>query len=416
MQKLQAAQESGEVKYYKSYYITNTIAVSSKKDMINEIEQLDNVEEISSNRKFLVKGSNSNVNNEAIVLNEVNWTGDTSHWSIDYINASNISNSARRNAAELRYANADTGVQYDHPALVSNYLGALPDGTFDHNYFWWDANKKANSSRPNSKCGINSPVPCGDDDHGTHTMSTVVGSLNLGISPTTKWMACKNMDNNFGSPESYLGCLQFFLAPTKLDGTDPKPELRPHVIGNSYTCPPSEGCSSTTFQYALKALKMAGILMSVSAGNSGADGCGSIQYPPAIDPNSFTVGALNYNSDGRAYFSSMGPVPSRINLSGLDIMAPGVNITGAALGSSYKSLAGTSMASPHVSGAALLIMAACPHLERKVDEVEILIRKTATPLYSKLGCGGDIGTTYPNNEFGYGKINVGKAIEMCQSS
>lgn len=410
--------EGSQVQYIKSYFFTNTIAVTSDRTVLESIVSDFNhtVQEVSSNRRFQVFSSNALQTHDAIVLSDVDWNNSGPLWSIDYINATSaISAQTRSNAMELRYANADTGVEYTHPAIRDNYLGLQEDGTYDHNYFWWDANKKTNSSRLNKKCGTNSPIPCGDDDHGTHTMSTVVGSMGLGMSPTTRWMACKNMDQNFGSPESYLGCLQFFLAPTRLDGSGPRPDLRPHVIGNSYTCPPEEGCSATTFTYALRALKAAGILMSVSAGNMGIEGCGSIRYPPAIDSNSFTVGAINYRSDQRAYFSSMGPVPGRPNSIGLDVVAPGVNITGAALGGKYKALAGTSMASPHVSGAALLIMAACPHLDREVDKVEMLMRQTASPLYAVKGCGSDTKNTYPNNEFGYGKINVGRAIAACQS-
>ena len=60
-------------------------------------------------------------------------------------------------------ANVDTGVQYDHPALVNQYRGNLGGGSFDHNYNWWD---------PTDICG---DEPCDNAGHGTHTMGTMVG-------------------------------------------------------------------------------------------------------------------------------------------------------------------------------------------------------------------------------------------------
>ncbi|KAI9295413.1 subtilisin-like protein, partial [Neoconidiobolus thromboides FSU 785] len=333
------------------------------------------------------------------------------HWSLTFINATNLPQVVLDNASKLVYANADTGVEYTHPAINKNYRGNLGNNKYDHNYNWWDANKVKQPSQGLGPCGVNSKVPCDDNDHGTHTMSTTISNLNLGVSPTTKWIACKNMDQNLGTPETYLGCLQFLMAPTDLDGNNPKPELRPHVIGNSYGCPTSEGCSRNTFNQALIALKSAGIFMSVSAGNDGAQGCSSMLSPPAIDPNAFSVASSNYKAYTRSSFSSLGPVKERANA--IDVTAPGSSITGAVRGNTYASLSGTSMASPHVSGAALLVMAACPNLERNVDLVAKVLRQSATVQYSKLKCGGDSTTKVPNNEFGYGIINVAKALQLC---
>ena len=59
--------------------------------------------------------------------------------------------------------NIDTGVQFDHAALVNQYRVNLGAG-FDHNYTWWDAT------------GTCTTVPCDDNNHGTHTMGIMVGS------------------------------------------------------------------------------------------------------------------------------------------------------------------------------------------------------------------------------------------------
>lgn len=80
---------------------------------------------------------------------------------------------------------------------------------------WFDGVKKRIGSG-NSKCNVDSPVPCDDNGHGTHTLSTAVGANGIGAAPDSKWIGCRNMYAGFGSTETYLNCLQFFLAPTDL--------------------------------------------------------------------------------------------------------------------------------------------------------------------------------------------------------
>ncbi|KAI9290959.1 subtilisin-like protein [Neoconidiobolus thromboides FSU 785] len=410
---LDQAKSKGLIKNYRYYLISNTFAVEAPKELIDTIAKLPEVEEITSNKQFRAP-TQGNGEQGAGQAGDTTWDGKEIHWSLKYINATDIPRHVSLAASRLRYANADTGVDFTHPALSKNYLGNK-NGKLSHDYYWWDANKVANATKPNKICGIDSQVPCDDNNHGTHCMGSAVGGLNLGVSPTTPWMACKNMDQNFGSPESYLGCLQFLLAPTNLYGTNPKPRLRPHVIGNSYYCPGEEGCSRSTFKYALRALKSAGIFMSVCAGNDGKLGCSSILSPPATEPTSFTVAASKYLSNDRAAFSSMGPVPERPEFA-IDITAPGVNITSSIPGGKYAVFQGTSMATPHVAGAALLVIAACPHLNRRVDLIAKVLRESATPNYSNLGCGKDLATSLPNNEYGFGILNVAKALKLCKKT
>ncbi|KAI9290588.1 hypothetical protein K502DRAFT_353843 [Neoconidiobolus thromboides FSU 785] len=73
------------------------------------------------------------------------------------------------------------------------------------------------------------------------------------------------------------------------------------------------------------------------------------------------------------------------------------------------------MASPHVSGAALLVIAGCPHLSRKVDLIAKVLHQSATPVLPKVKCGKDTDKSIPNNEYGYGVINVGKALKICKT-
>lgn len=105
---------------------------------------------------------------------------------------------------------------------------------------------------------------------------------------------------------------------------------------------------------AVKILRAAGVFMSVAAGNNGP-GCSTISYPPAFEPQVITVGAVDFQ-DRLASFSSRGPVivDGKVTQKP-DIVAPGVQITGAVLDDQIATYSGTSMATPHVAGAVALI-------------------------------------------------------------
>ena len=135
-------------------------------------------------------------------------------------------------------AGADTGVSWQHPALKRQYRGW--DGatqTANHSYNWHDA-----IHNPNTPCGPDTTEPCDDDEilgggHGTHTVGTMVGddggTNRIGMAPEARWIACRNMNNGAGVIPMYLECMQWFLAPTDINGLNPNPAKSPHVINNS---------------------------------------------------------------------------------------------------------------------------------------------------------------------------------------
>jgi serine protease AprX len=296
---------------------------------------------------------------------------------------------------------ADTGYQWDHPALIKQYRGW--DGQIaSHDYNWYDATLNS------------SPTPVDPVGHGTHTMGTMVGddggANQIGMAPGARWIGCRNMDaDGIGSPETYIACYQWFEAPTRVDGvSNPRPDLAPDVINNSWSCPKSEGCSEPdVLLQAVQNVRAAGILTVHSAGNSGP-ACSTVDAPATIYAESFSVGATN-NLDTLASFSSRGPVTvDGSNRPKPDISAPGVSVRSCYPSGSYVSMSGTSMASPHVAGLVALLISANPTLRGQVDVLETVIEQSAKQISSTECSSAGV----PNNLYGWGRIQALEAYRL----
>ena len=209
--------------------------------------------------------------------------------------------------------------------------------------------------------------------------------------------------------------MQWLLAPTNLQNQNPNPDLAPDIISNSWSCTPGEGCTvGTEIKSAVTHLVKGGILFVAAAANAGPS-CGTITDPPGIYPLAFTIGATD-SSDRLASFSSRGPVGKGKEIKP-DVSAPGVNVNSAYPPNSYTNLSGTSMATPHVAGAAALLMSAVPTLKGNPAAVEKLLRKTAqqdgvTDPVSQ-SCGGTPPTEWPNHMIGYGRVDVFAAYQKA---
>ncbi len=309
-------------------------------------------------------------------------------------------------------AGQDTGIRWDHNALKSHYRG-WNGSTADHNYNWHDAVHATGSS-----CGANAQAPCDDDDHGTHTIGTMVGddggSNQIGVAPGAKFIGCRNMNDGWGTPATYIECMEWLLAPTNLAGQNPNPDLAPDIVSNSWGCPPEEGCTAPAIlENAVSNLVEGGIFFAAAAGNDGSS-CSTIYDPPAIYDASFVVGSST-SSDAISGFSSRGPVSSS-SLIRPDIIAPGSSVRSALKGGagSYGSMSGTSMATPHVAGAAALVMSANPALKGQPELVAEILRATAKRTGitdpSNSGCGGLTINVWPNHQAGHGRLDAYAAV------
>jgi hypothetical protein len=325
----------------------------------------------------------------------------------------------------------DTGYDWQHPALRHAYRGVNDTEEVNHNYHWHDA-------------WADQAIPFDDDNHGTHTMGIVLGDdgqgNQIGMAPGARWIGCRNMRRGLGNPASYTDCMEFFLAPYPIGGhsfTDGDVTMAPHVINNSWGCPNIEGCDDEVLAPAMTALRAAGIMMVVSAGNDGP-GCQTAIEPPARYDDVFSVGATNDNG-AITVFSSRGPVPADPPLLKPDIAAPGNYIRSSISGAEYGLAPGTSMAAPHVTGLVALLWSANPGLMGQIDETEEIIRQSARSVAVSATCGiqddrpldelslmeqmetlenpnvcacGDA-VGVPNNVYGWGEIDALAAVKLA---
>jgi len=373
---------------YESFYLVNMIAVKNGGlALVKELAARPEVARIEANPRIRAIAAEPNDASQAEV-----------RWNLSQINADKVW-ALGFTGQNVTVAGNDTGVQWDHPALMKQYRGW--NGTVaDHNYNWHDAIEQT-------------PEPSDPNGHGTLTLGVVVGDdgagNQIGVAPGAQWMACRNMDAaGFGSPASYTECFQFFLAPYPVGGdpmTQGDPTKAPHVINNSWGCPPEEGCSADTLKAVIENVRAAGIFIVAAAGNDGPI-CSTVSDPPALYAGTFTVGATN-QAGHITRFSSRGPVAiDGSNRLKPDVTAPGVAIRSSLPDNRYGSFNGTSLASPHVAGVVALLWSAAPGLIGNLEKTEQLIRESAV---DKLSDECDAGGV-PNNTYGWGLIDALAAV------
>ncbi|GAB4148326.1 MAG: hypothetical protein Fur0021_08040 [Candidatus Promineifilaceae bacterium] len=345
-------------------WIINAVAVRSSAALVSEVAARADVAAVTldASRQYLRP-------NDWLPLTEstiVNTAAGS--WGIDQVRAPLAWHGLDINGSGVTVAIMDSGVDWTHPALSDNYRGR--NGS--HAESWYDAID-------------GSPTPVDPNGHGTHVAGTAVGGEGLGVAPGAEWIGVRVFNAaGFGTDsEIHLG-FQWLLAP------DDNPALAPNVVNGSWGGAPMD----LQFMPDVQILRDAGILPIFAAGNSGS-------FPdtitaPASYPDTLAVGASE--PDNRvAWFSSRGESPIT-HQTKPTLVAPGVNILSSLPGGVYGLNLGTSMAAPHVSGAAALVLDADPALTPL--ELMQVLTQTARPLSPQS----------PNMDSGYGLLDSYAAV------
>ncbi len=244
-------------------------------------------------------------------------------------------------------ADIDTGVDYTHEDLAANMWhnpGEIPNNKIDD-----DGNGYVDDIYGIDAANKDSD-PYDDHGHGTHTSGTVaaVGDNGIGVtgvSWNTQIMALKFLSaSGSGSDADAITCINYVVH-EKLDHG-----VNVVAINASW----GGGGFDQLLKDAIDTAGDAGIVFCAAAGNNyGNDNDVNPFYPAAYTSSNLIAVASTDSSDGLSDFSNFG-------LTSVDLGAPGSGILSTLPGDAYASWSGTSMATPHVSGAVALAAAAFP--------------------------------------------------------
>lgn len=398
---------------YESFWIANRILVKeSNRTMLASLQQLPGVTAIRAPKTYSIWEPELTDAEPTAVESNLTHVRAPEAWALGYEGQGAV------------VANIDTGVRYSHQALVNQYRGNNGDGTFTHDYNWLNPINHSDN------------VPRDGHNHGTHTMGTMVGDdgadNQIGMAPGAQWIACAGCPDGSCPDAALLGCAQFVTAPTKTDGTDPDPDMRPNVVNNSWG-----GCSQSYdpwYRESVDAWQAAGVYPVFSNGNS--SNCGYPSPPglntvgnPARYGNVSGVGSTGKDNGTYATHSNWGPTDNLDEINPTDgfanmkpqVLAPGVGIRSSVKASdtSYGGMTGTSMSAPHFAGLLALMYSAGPCLVGDYSAAELIIESTAVDMV--YDDGSDLTpTNFPNFATGWGEIDALAAVQvaagMCGNS
>jgi len=311
--------------------------------------------------------------------------GRTPVWSQVIIRAPEVWSAHGLDGSGIVLGSMDTGVDIGHPALAGKWRGG------DNS--WLDL--------------VNGqPSPYDDHGHGTHTIGTMVGgdglgpfTTDIGTAPGAQFIAVKVLDedNSFGSTSIVIAGAQWILDP---DG-DPDSDDFPQIVNNSwyFFSQTYDGYHATVAVW-----RAAGILPVFCLGNSGPNA--ATTHPPGNYDNTLGVGATT-SSDLIWTFSSRGPAPAgwAFPADGRkpDLSAPGASVLSSLPGGGYTAWSGTSMAAPHVSATAALMLQGNADLG------------PAQLIGALNGSAADLGAAGYDHSFGYGRLDAYAAVTAAIS-
>jgi subtilisin family serine protease len=252
----------------------------------------------------------------------------------------------QRGSKDIVVAVIDTGIDYNHPDLAFNVwrnpaantfatTGIDPNGdTITGDVVGWDFTRNDN-------------LPFDDNMHGTHCAGTVgaVGNDGVGISGVAQRVSIMGVKfltkEGSGTTADAIKSIDYAVS------------RGARILSNSWGGKGDDG-TNQALEDSIKRAEVKGVLFVAAAGNDGTNNDRDPAFPAAFRvPNMLTVAATN-EADAMTSFSNYGKESVHVG-------APGAGVYSTTPNNSYQKLSGTSMAAPHVSGAAAVVWAQFPN-------------------------------------------------------
>jgi subtilisin family serine protease len=284
----------------------------------------------------------------------------------------------------------DTGIDYTHPDLAANIWSAPAPFAVTIG--------GVSITCPAGSHGFNAIAltcdPMDDHNHGTHVSGTIGAAAGngagvVGVNWVTQLMGVKFLNaSGSGTIADAINALDFVMQARQAFAATGGADVR--VLSNSW--------GGRSFSQALRdeiaATADADMLFVAAAGNDGFSNDILPTYPAGYDVDSIVAVAATSNTDGRAYFSNYGAAS-------VDLGAPGVDILSTTIGNTYSFSSGTSMATPHVSGAAALVLSRCDLATAELRSTLLSTVQPVAALASMTATGG--------------RLDVNSAIRSCMA-
>jgi subtilisin family serine protease len=385
-------QAQGQVSHYQGLWVGNVVVVKATPAVLEQLVSRNDVMQVSPDYPIQnIAPVDVHLGNQptiASVENGLKAIGADSCWAIGITGDGRLVSSL------------DTGVDGNHVALAARWRGVADSRYIGHTeWAWYDP-------------VTNTHFPFDSGQHGTHTMGTMCGlgagtGDTVGVAFGAQWIEAGVIDR-VSIQRTVQDALTAFQWITDPDGDPATAWDVPDVCSESWGLMSAFGypACDETFWTVLDGCEAAGVVVNFAAGNEGP-GPESLRNPAdraTTDTKSFSVGAVDGNQFPDcpiAAFSSRGPshcTPDSSVTFKPEVTAPGVNVRSCMPGNGYQFMSGTSMATPHVSGAVALIRQANPNLSS--EQVHTILMETAT----------DKGAPGEDNDYGAGVINCYQAV------
>ncbi|SDG00322.1 Carboxypeptidase regulatory-like domain-containing protein [Sinosporangium album] len=364
------------------FWIVNAVKVTGDAGLAAEIAELPEVQRIEPDRA--IPQPQQATGKEVPKVNAV-------EWNIDRIGAPRVWSEFGTRGDGIVVADLSDGVKYDHPALLGKYRGRKADGTVDHNYNWFD---------PARLCPTEAPCDRRRAEGGTRGLGVAVGGTDtdtIGVAPGAKWIAAHGCCS---WASDLLAAAQWMLAPTDLNGRNPRPDLAPDIINNTW----EDWGIDPWFAPVIDAWIAAGIFPAFTTSNY-LFTCNTV-HSPAAGANAYSVGLLDETDRAWSYSGRGSGENGEIKP---DITAPGVNVRTSTADGRYAVATGDFAAVSHVSGTVALLWSAVPSLKGDVAATRALLGRTAIDTANST-CGG---TPEKNNIYGEGRLDAYAAVRAA---